>query len=117
SSPSADCVEVGRIEAREATELLSSPDVLTAAAIEQLRIRAARRGATHVVVAESPMTGMVSYTTTARAEGLAVRCPPPAGGLGWCWWCRSAQERETFRRSPSAGNPPHPDGRLARCRE
>ena len=77
SSPSADCVEVGRIEAREATELLSSPDVLTAAAIEQLRIRAARRGATHVVVAESPMTGMVSYTTTARAEGLALRCPPP----------------------------------------
>jgi hypothetical protein len=81
SIPSPECVALGTVDARETSELLSPPDVLAAAAIERVRLRAARRGATHVVVAPQPTTGMVSYTTTATAAGLALRCVPPAWTL------------------------------------
>ena len=58
------------------TELLMSEDALLASAVNELRWRAAVRGATHLVVFRPPYRpAAVSYGTTAAATGVAYRCP------------------------------------------
>jgi hypothetical protein len=52
-----------------------SEDSLLASAVNELRSRAAMRGATHLVVARPYSAASVSYGTTAAASGVAYRCP------------------------------------------
>jgi hypothetical protein len=75
-TPDEDCERLGRLSVRMSTELLMSEDALLASAVNELRWRAAERGATHLVVARPPHgPAAVSYGTTAAATGVAYRCP------------------------------------------
>jgi len=69
------CQQIGRLSVRISTDLLMSEDALLATAVNELRRRAAMRGATHLVVAARPYSpASVSYGTTATASGFAYRC-------------------------------------------
>jgi len=43
--------------------------------VNELRERAATRGATHLVVAHPSSPAVIAYGTTAAASGEAYRCP------------------------------------------
>ena len=62
---------------RMSNELLMSEDALRATAVNELRWRAAVRGATHLVVARPASAASLAYGTTAAASGVAYRCPDP----------------------------------------
>jgi len=75
-APDEGCEPLGRLSVRMSTELLMSQDALLASAVNELRWRAAVRGATHLVVSRPPYgPAAVSYGTTAAATGIAYRCP------------------------------------------
>ena len=75
-APDESCEWLGRLSVRMSTELLMSEDALLASAVNELRWRAAVRGATHLVVFRPPYRpAAVSYGTTAAATGVAYRCP------------------------------------------
>ena len=75
--PDEGCKRIGPMAVRMSTELLMSEDALLATAVNELRWRAAVRGATHLVVARPSSAASVSYGTTAAATGVAYRCPDP----------------------------------------
>jgi hypothetical protein len=75
-APDEGCERLGGVAVRMSTELLMSGDALLASAVNELRWRAAVRGATHLVVSRPPYSAAaVSYGTTAAASGIAYRCP------------------------------------------
>ena len=75
-APDEGCERLGPLSVRTSTELLMSEDALLASAVNELRSRAAVRGATHLVVSRPPYgPAAVSYGTTAAATGVAYRCP------------------------------------------
>lgn len=73
--PDEGCERLGRLSVRMSNELLMSEDALLASAVNELRWRAAVRGATHLVVSRPPYSpAAVSYGTTGAASGVAYRC-------------------------------------------
>jgi len=75
-APAEGCERLGGLSVRMSTELLMSEDALLASAVNELRWRAAVRGATHLVVSRPPYSAAaMSYGTTAAASGIAYRCP------------------------------------------
>jgi hypothetical protein len=74
-SPDEGCERIGPMAVRMSTDLLMSEDSLLASAVNELRSRAAMRGATHLVVARPYSAASVSFGTTAAATGVAYRCP------------------------------------------
>jgi hypothetical protein len=72
--PDDGCEPLGSMAVRVKTELLMPEDSLLAGAVNELRRRAAARGATHLVVASAPGHGSLSYGSTATAAGFAYRC-------------------------------------------
>jgi len=73
-APEGRCAPLGRMSVRLSVAPLASQDALLAAAVGELRARAADRGATHLVLAQHSSPGMVSYTSSATASGVAFRC-------------------------------------------
>jgi hypothetical protein len=73
--PRERCAPLGTLAVRLSTELLTSEGALHASAVNELRRRAAVRGATHVVVARHSSAASMAYVSTASASGLAYRCP------------------------------------------
>jgi hypothetical protein len=69
------CLALGPVSVRIGLELVTSEDARFAAALTELRRRAALQGATHLVVSRPVSAAMVSYGTTAAASGTAFRCP------------------------------------------
>jgi hypothetical protein len=73
--PDESCDPLGPVAVRMSTELLMPEDALLSSAVSELRRRAALRGATHLVVVSRPASrGLLAYSTTAAASGLAFRC-------------------------------------------
>ena len=70
------CRSLGPVAVRMSTELMMPQDALRASAVNELRLRAAVRGATHLVVERPSSPALVTYGTTAAASGVAYRCPP-----------------------------------------
>lgn len=75
--PEEGCERIGPMVVRMSNELLMSEDALRATAVNELRWRAAVRGATHLVVARPASAASLAYGTTAAASGVAYRCPDP----------------------------------------
>lgn len=73
-APDETCERLGPMAVRFSTELLLSDDTLTASAVNELRERAAVRGATNLVVTPTSRPAMVAYGTTGEASGVAYRC-------------------------------------------
>ena len=73
-APDETCEALGPVAVRMSTELLMPEDALLATAVNELRRRAAVRGATHLVVARPASRGGLAYGSTATASGLAYRC-------------------------------------------
>jgi hypothetical protein len=74
-APDEACERLGPMAVRTSSEILLSEDALLASAVQELRERAAMRGATHLVVAPTPVPAVVAYGTTGAASGVAFRCP------------------------------------------
>jgi len=74
-APDQTCEWLGSMAVRMSSELLMSEDALVATAVNELRERAATRGATHLVVAHPSSPAVIAYGTTAAASGEAYRCP------------------------------------------
>jgi hypothetical protein len=74
-APEERCEKIGALAVRTSTELLAPEDALQASALNELRQRAALRGATHLVAARTPSPATMAYGTTAAASGIAYRCP------------------------------------------
>ena len=74
-APEERCEALGALAVRMSTELLAPEDALHASALNELRRRAALRGATHLVVARASSPASMAYGTTAAASGIAYRCP------------------------------------------
>ena len=72
--PDGACALLGPMAVRTSSEILLSEDALLASAVQELRERAAKRGATHLVVAPTPAPAVVAYGTTGAASGVAYRC-------------------------------------------
>jgi hypothetical protein len=73
--PDEACEPLGPMAIRMSSELLMSEDALQATAVNELRWRAAVRGATHLVVDRPLSSASLAYGTTAAASGVAYRCP------------------------------------------
>ena len=73
-APDETCERLGPMAVRFSTEVLLSEDALAASAMNELRERAALRGATNLVVAPVSQPAMVAYGTTGAASGVAYRC-------------------------------------------
>ena len=73
-APDESCERLGAMAVRFSTEVLLSEDTLAASAVNELRERAALRGATNLVVAPVSQSAMVAYGTTGAASGVAYRC-------------------------------------------
>jgi hypothetical protein len=74
-APEERCEKIGALAVRTSTELLAPEDALQASAVNELRQRAALRGATHLVAARTPNAASMAYGTTAAASGIAYHCP------------------------------------------
>jgi hypothetical protein len=72
--PDENCVSLGPMAVRMWNDLVMSEDALLSSAVNELRRRAAVRGATHLVVARPSSPATVAYGTTAAASGVAYRC-------------------------------------------
>jgi len=73
-APDETCERLGPMAVRLSTETLLSKDALAASAMNELRERAAMRGATNLVVAPVLRPAMIAYGTTGAASGVAYRC-------------------------------------------
>jgi len=74
--PGDECEPLGRVSVRWDSELVTNEDALFTSAVRELRVRAAARGATHVLLSPVSMPGAMALSTKAAASGLAFRCPP-----------------------------------------
>lgn len=73
--PEEGCEPLGPMAVRFSTDLLMPEEALRASAVDELRRRAAIRGATHLVVARPSNAAMMAYRSAATASGVAYRCP------------------------------------------
>ena len=73
--PEEGCEPLGPMAVRFSTDLLMPEEALRASAVDELRRRAAVRGATHLVVARPSNPAMMAYRSAAIASGVAYRCP------------------------------------------
>ncbi|HEY3585685.1 MAG TPA: hypothetical protein VGK85_00970 [Myxococcaceae bacterium] len=73
-APDETCERLGPMAARFSTEILLSDEALAASAMNELRERAAVRGATNLVVTPTFKPAMIAYGTTGEASGVAYRC-------------------------------------------
>ena len=73
--PEEGCEPLGPMAVRFSSDLLMPEDALLASAVDELRRRAAVRGATHLVVARPWSPAMVAYRSAATASAVAYRCP------------------------------------------
>jgi len=74
--PGDRCAPLGPVSVRWDSEVIAPDDVLYTSAVRQLRLKAAARGATHVLISPASMPGAMAHGTRAAASGLAFRCPP-----------------------------------------
>jgi hypothetical protein len=73
-APDETCEWLGPMAVRFSTEILLSDEALAASAMNELRERAAVRGATNLVVTPTSRPAMIAYGTTGEASGVAYRC-------------------------------------------
>jgi len=74
--PGDECAPLGPVSVRWDSELVANEDALFISAVRELQLRAAARGATHVLLSPVSMPGAMALGTKAAASGLAFRCPP-----------------------------------------
>jgi len=73
-APPESCERLGPMAVRVSTETVLPEGALSASALNELRERAAARGATNLVVAPRSPPAVVAYGTTGAASGVAYRC-------------------------------------------
>ena len=74
-APDETCERLGPMAVRFSAEAVLPEDALAALAMNELRERAAMRGATNLVVDRVSQPAMIAYGTTGAASGVAYRCP------------------------------------------
>src|SRR5262249_47454484 len=74
--PGDACAPLGPVSVRWDRGVAANEDALFSSAVRQLQLRAAARGATHLLLSPASMPAAMAQGTKAAASGLAFRCPP-----------------------------------------